>query len=156
MNFTHLGTDQAEGTLDGAVLDVRRIRVPAGEDVGVVGIADDLGEMVELRGDVAVHFDSDLDPEVAGIGGYFMKSPADLFECGVEIGPLGYAVGPNLDAWRADVMRKPHILLGPVDVSLEFRRVRGVVFKRASKSCQLDRRVFETAGALLRDRPWRG
>ena len=78
-----------------------------------------------------------------------VKGSADLAERGIEVGPLGYAVGPHLHPGRADVVREPHVLLGPLDVLPHDRRVGRLVLECAPEAGQCDRRIFEPLAHVI-------
>ncbi len=143
MDLADLGPDQAEVLADRAVLDVGRHRVPADEDVGVVGVLDDPGQVGEQARDGAVDLDADLDAEALGVVADLVQGAADLAEGGVEVGPPGDAVGPDLHAGRADVVRQPDVLLGPLDVLADLGRVARLVLEGAAEPGEVDRRVVE-------------
>ena len=57
---------------------------------------------------IELESDPDRNAEIRGIVANFMESAADLAKRGVETGPVGNSVGPNLHARRADATGGDH------------------------------------------------
>ena len=118
----------------------------------MVGVGDDLGEVgQELRGP-AVDLDADLDAEALGVLSDLVQAPADLPQGGVEVGPPGDAVGPDLHAGSAQVVREADVFLRPLDVLADDRRVGRLILEGAAEAGELDRRVGEPLFYLLAPR----
>ena len=93
--------------------------------------------------------DADGDAEIGGVLADLVEGPADLPQGGIEVRPLGDAVGPDLHAGRADVVGQPNVFLGPVDVLPHDRRVGRLVLEGTAQASQLDGRVLESLANVL-------
>lgn len=121
--------DEVEVVLDRAIFNVDLVRVPAGPAVAV-GDGEDLPH-VGCAGNRAVHFDAELESEVAGGDAAFSDGVTDLFECfGTwDTSLLLVTVRTNFDAERAYISGKLQIALCAFDVLPDDLGIETMVFE---------------------------
>ena len=52
-----------------------------------------------------------------------------------------YVVGAHLDSADSEIVGQAHVFFGPINVTSEYLRIDGVVFKGAAQPYEFDRRV---------------